>query len=732
MPSLNFTVDSALLRELGERLVGKPHIALAELVKNSYDADATKVTIRLLPDRIEILDNGHGMAKPEFRNFWMRIGTTHKIAERVSRNFKRPLTGSKGVGRLAVQFLASELEIRTVSENNPDTEFLGNVDWEKASRAGELTKAKADYTEGPPTEPFPDGSKNGTAVILKRLHQEWDAESIKNLAREIRWLKPPFRPNPRLKTDRQMAFDVTFEALDADLLKTFSEQMDAILHLWNAKLVGKLEDASRAESKGAATRNVVLSLEFADGAREDLTYPVENCILHYCEFEILIYKLKGRQALGVKKTEAHEYLQEFGGVHIYDAGFHLPYYGLGIDWLGIEMDHSHRKTVSELLPKELQIHRGLNFLPTQSRILGVAHVDTSSERHFAETKRKSSDDDYLKVQITRDRLVDNKAFNNLATIVRTSIDFYAMKEAARAFAEAEANKDTEPVRDKVERVEQVIEDFKGEMPAEVYLRLKSGVRETISAADSEAEAAIKQFSLLGPLATAGISALAYNHEINKQIYLLESIATEITTLASRPHEAKRKLLEISTRLRRWIAHTRSTRQLFLPLAEPENREIRERLKVLQTLTTIKAQTTVLTRGAEIDLVGIDPKMRFPKGSFAEWSAIFQNVFINATNAMLDSAKRRISVSSREQGRKTSILVQDTGSGVDLKAADDLFEPFVRKLEISQGRRALGFGGMGLGLTIVRMMANNLGCHVSFVDPDEGFGTAFQLTWKEAQ
>ena len=32
---IRFTVDAALFRELGERLVGKPHIALAELVKNS-------------------------------------------------------------------------------------------------------------------------------------------------------------------------------------------------------------------------------------------------------------------------------------------------------------------------------------------------------------------------------------------------------------------------------------------------------------------------------------------------------------------------------------------------------------------------------------------------------------------------------------------------------------------------------------------------------------------------
>ena len=55
MGTLFFTIDAALLRELGERLVGKPHIALAELVKNSYDADATEVTIKFLPHTSAVL-----------------------------------------------------------------------------------------------------------------------------------------------------------------------------------------------------------------------------------------------------------------------------------------------------------------------------------------------------------------------------------------------------------------------------------------------------------------------------------------------------------------------------------------------------------------------------------------------------------------------------------------------------------------------------------------------------
>jgi signal transduction histidine kinase len=44
---------------------------------------------------------------------------------------------------------------------------------------------------------------------------------------------------------------------------------------------------------------------------------------------------------------------------------------------------------------------------------------------------------------------------------------------------------------------------------------------------------------------------------------------------------------------------------------------------------------------------------------------------------------------------------------------------------------MGYGGMGLGLTIVRMLAANLGCKVAFVDPEPGFKTAFRLSWDSA-
>jgi C4-dicarboxylate-specific signal transduction histidine kinase len=101
--------------------------------------------------------------------------------------------------------------------------------------------------------------------------------------------------------------------------------------------------------------------------------------------------------------------------------------------------------------------------------------------------------------------------------------------------------------------------------------------------------------------------------------------------------------------------------------------------------------------------------------------------------MLDNTTaRKLDISSRSEGRNRILLIQDTGVGVDLETAEDLFKPFERKLEISPERKALGMGGSGLGLTIVRMIAGSIGCNVSFVEPESGFSTAFQILWRETE
>ena len=103
--SLPFTIESRIIRELGERLVKQPEIALLELVKNAYDADATRCELSFQPSTITVKDTGVGMTLSEFKSAWMRIGTSAKEARTHTRLYQRPITGEKGIGRFAVRFL---------------------------------------------------------------------------------------------------------------------------------------------------------------------------------------------------------------------------------------------------------------------------------------------------------------------------------------------------------------------------------------------------------------------------------------------------------------------------------------------------------------------------------------------------------------------------------------------------------------------------------------------------
>ena len=715
MGKLPFTIDAELLRELGERLVGKPYIVLAELVKNSYDADATEVTIKFLPqgDYIEVKDNGHGMTFDEFKNSWMRIGTTHK-KQKKSRDFGRLMTGSKGVGRLAVQFLASELEIETVPKDK-DAEWIKvEVDWEEAIKVKELTEVEVGYHCNDSDKPF----RQGTSVILRGLKHEWDENSVSKLASEIWWLQPPFgAASPALENSKNQ-FGIHFHSTK-DYSEIFKRQMNAIKSIWIARLVGKTVDGA-----------VTLSLQFQGEQPIDHKYRIANFPhnngkfskaknLNTSHFEIRIYNLSGRQKFGIKVEEARKYFTEHGGVHIYDGGFRLPYYGLPQnDWLKLEYDHSHRQTVSKLLPQEIQVFRALYDLPTLGRVFGVVNVNTSDEPN-------------LKTMITRDRLAETTAYDDLVYTVRYALDWYANETARRKIEVKEREASSEPTSLKFERVERVFEHYKPRIPKDVYRELYERVQEAITAANTQQELALEQMGLLAPLATAGISALSYQHELKKQFAYIEKTIDRmqnIETMSSEPENLK----SLSTDLTSWLKRAKATNLLFDYIADTENTQLRYRLRARAVIEEIANQTGFWARGTQIDYSQVDDHLRLPEASYAEWGAIFQNVFINAFNAMLDSPRRLLHIGFRSRGRSREILIQDTGYGIDLKKADKFFEPFQRASKISDERKALGYGSTGLGLTIVRLLANNIGCRVQFVNPEGGFSTAFSIQWREAK
>jgi len=736
-----FTVDSALLRELGERLVGKPHIALAELVKNSYDADALHVDIIFEEGSIQIIDNGHGMSPDEFENYWMRVGSPHKQDQRFSEKLGRPLTGSKGIGRLAVQFLARKIKMITSREDS-ELELVAEIDWDRAVSAGKLTEASANWELRRPVQTgFARGERHGTWIELTRLNTtEWGEAEFEGLAREIWWLQPPFADPHR---DASSSFTVELTTPYPEVLAAFEQQMQAFMDLWYAKIEGELRplpastpelpetEAAGMKEEKRLPRRARIVLQFADDERRTHEWTIEDCAIDRLDFEIRTYYLYGRQKYGIKVATARDYFEEHGGVYVYDAGFRLPYYGgKEHDWLGLEFAHAHRLSKSSLLPSELNIERGLQYLPTNSRTLGAVRIDTAQERSVFQQPGRGGP--YLEIQVTRDRLVDNAAYQQLREIVRTAIDFYAVMETRRVYQEKEEQRPIEAPAKKLERVEDVLRRHEDQIPAQVFRELETEVRDAVEASESEAEAQASRLALLAPLATAGMAALAYEHEVGKQLFILENMASRLGRLLDTDSPAEvLDFQKLQADLTEWVERAKQTRRLFTHLLDEENREIEVRLRAKSLLREIADQSRVLLRHVDLDLEAVDEDLRLPRGTFAEWSALFQNVLVNASNAMLDTDTRKIRMSSHTNGKAREIRVEDTGVGIDLDEAEHLFKPFERKLEISRERRMLGMGGTGLGLTIVRMIAETRGARADFVDPSKGFSTAFRLHWKES-
>lgn len=103
--SLYWKFDVSTFQLLGRELITDRITALFELVKNCYDANATKVYVEFYninplttESRIVIRDNGLGMSDIDVSDKWMTIGTSSKRSNRLSPPpFNRKVVGKKGV-----------------------------------------------------------------------------------------------------------------------------------------------------------------------------------------------------------------------------------------------------------------------------------------------------------------------------------------------------------------------------------------------------------------------------------------------------------------------------------------------------------------------------------------------------------------------------------------------------------------------------------------------------------
>ncbi len=232
-PKPHFDISAAVVKQLGEELVTDEVTALMELVKNSYDADASWVRIAIdtktayentiqhfknnTVGYITIEDNGFGMNEDEILDGWLVISLSEKRKMKqegkTTPQGRTPL-GDKGLGRLSTQRLGDRLEMITTKESTSDINHIA-FDWSSFTENTSLSNVPIHIDRITDSK-----ATKGTKLILTNLKDvnTWEGDAADRIKGQLSQLIFPYASNRKFKV--YLSFNgeqVDFDELNEDL-----------------------------------------------------------------------------------------------------------------------------------------------------------------------------------------------------------------------------------------------------------------------------------------------------------------------------------------------------------------------------------------------------------------------------------------------------------------------------------------------------------------------------------
>jgi signal transduction histidine kinase len=199
---LNFRVSSALKSVIGRDLITNDFVAIFELVKNSFDAGATKVDIIFqLTDtencKIYVVDNGKGMTFDDLVNKWLFVAYSAKEDGSEDKGDNRVYAGNKGVGRFSCDRLGGNLKLQTRTKSTGSIEEV-KVNWGEFEKNSKMLFENIEVNHSNnddfdiPIEIL--SLKNGVILEVSNLRDQksWDRPKLLRLKRHLAKLINPF------------------------------------------------------------------------------------------------------------------------------------------------------------------------------------------------------------------------------------------------------------------------------------------------------------------------------------------------------------------------------------------------------------------------------------------------------------------------------------------------------------------------------------------------------------
>ncbi len=750
----SFTIDTHLFVELGELLVARDATALAELVKNSYDADATLVHIEAEgidaagQGSIWVKDNGAGMTPEEFRDGFLRIaGRTKRVEPRRSKRFNRRFTGEKGVGRLAAQKLAHELRVTTVARAGVNGKSLdqleASIDWDAIDSLETLQQVSSSGAIKLLAGPAESSAETGTVIELRKVRHAWTAQDRAAFIAEVEAIEAPrvLREGlSRSVVHSKLLFDSALvrdsRKGDSGLKVTFGGDLVEVEDYWqrlaqSATWVVEIEAKKGVRDVHVAIAPTLAGIEehpHVTGSNHEFPHPNPSIGPF---FQARILCREGQWPRPIKSVDA---LRQAVGIRVFLEGFRVPPYGApGNDWLGLDADYTARGrvlrglgTLRDLPPSK---DEGLITLPNNAYYGGVFLTADGAP--------------YLRTLVNREGFVADPSFPDLVQMVRVGIDILTRTRARYSLKEREERrrKRSSPsdvglgaaLSDSLGRATSLARDARSHLSqgdvaaASTSLRAATAEIDMVSKLSREL---ISQANIVRVLASVGTQMAAFIHETNGLLHTASTVEDVLLRLQDREGldsrtrsdlaSAARSTVELRERLEREASY-------LVDVVGADARRRRMRLSFSNRFDAAARFFGGYVNSHKIEIENAIPEsivspLMFP----AELTTVFSNLLSNAVKASEDGG--RIRASGHTATDQSVIRIENSGREVDLGSSEEWFEPYASdstSLDSTLGQ------GMGLGLTITRAILAEYGATVRFTKPESGFATAVELYFKQS-
>ena len=734
---VKFRPKARLLHLLGHELITDEVIAMIELVKNSYDADAIQVDVKLIDvtkkDKgiIEIRDDGHGMPLERVKEAWMEPARENKkdkkgIRQRTKRFGRLPL-GEKGVGRFSVDKLGLKLEVITrycefdrktkgVSHLS-DEEVVLIIEGKKFIEDSYLDEIECEWITRKPLD-F-KGEGHGTLLRISSLRTEWSGELVEKVRLGLSRLSSP--------TSEAKDFRINFYANEFPELSAEIENPLPKIAPW--VMVAEIDD-------NGIMRYTIKGPEKADEGEKDLRIGLDHFLIRKGEyrkpvcgpFKFKLYAFergkKDWKKFGLDKAKI-DLLNALCGVSIYRDGFRvLPYGERGNDWMTFDKRR----------------------VQAPGRIFGNDRVIG-----YVEISQKSNPD--LRDKTNREGLIEEgQSFNDLrelainATHILETFRFASVPHERRSKAKVEeAKEDIETGSKEVEEIsfktgenlefagrkieegniegvkshlEQAREEVRKSDTATRYIR--EGTRKLLEELNQSDE----QINNLVSLAGIGMTAERMTHELSQAAGNAKAMARETTKLLETGRAdiltVKRNLASISGQLEIIIDHIHQMEPLYY-----SRRRSTEELDVGDIARSMEKfyAGTIRKLGIEVEIYEASKlRIEMNKGHLLQvFNNLLDNSFFWLEHARIQG-QPRITIEVTRKPEKT-IIFADNGPGIDRMVESHLFDPFVTTKP----------DGRGLGLYIVNDILQNYKAEIEILTGGKILeGANFKITFPEGE